>query len=133
MATVTVLFAKATVNLLTLSLFQGNNQYIHFDSWVITAVTVVTAVLQIYWINLGLARYDALIQIPVFYVVWTLFDVVGGGIYYGEFDGFTPVRYVLFCLGVSVIFAGVAVLAGRLKKLNDEEQQLNKGVVPVVE
>jgi Magnesium transporter NIPA len=92
MATLTVLFAKATVNLLSLSLFQQSNQFIYPSSWLLTIVTIITAVSQIYWINMGLARYDALLQIPVFYVVWTLFDVIGGGVYYGEFDGFSPVR-----------------------------------------
>lgn len=129
MATVTVLFAKATVNLLSISIFQGNNQYSHFDAWLITGITVVTACLQIYWINMGLARYDALLQIPVFYVVWTLFDVIGGGVYYGEFEGFTPLRFFLFGLGVAVIFGGVVVLSSRLKQLNDEEQNLVKAAV----
>ena len=77
----------------------------------------MTAFSQIYWINMGLARYDALLQIPVFYVVWTLFDVIGGGIYYGEFSHFEPLQFVLFCVGVGVIFTGVVVLAGRLKNL----------------
>jgi hypothetical protein len=71
MATLTVLFAKATVNLFTVSIFEGDNQFTEPLAWLIATITIVTAVSQIYWINMGLARYDALLQIPVFYVVWS--------------------------------------------------------------
>ncbi|KAJ3298423.1 hypothetical protein HK104_010753 [Borealophlyctis nickersoniae] len=124
MATITVLFAKATIHLLSATLFGGDNQYNNVLAWVITFVTVFTAVGQVYWINMGLQRYDALLQIPVFYTVWTFFDVVGGGVYFDEFRGFTTKQYGLFILGVAVIFAGVAVLAGRLKKIQEQEKEL---------
>ncbi|KAJ3206925.1 hypothetical protein HDU67_007866 [Dinochytrium kinnereticum] len=115
MGTLTVLFAKATIHLLTSSLFEGENQYNEVYAWVITGVTVVTAVSQIYWINMGLQRYDALLQIPVYYVVWTIFDVVGGGIYFNEFEGFNARQYGLFFLATGIIFIGVFVLGDRLK------------------
>ena len=134
MATLLTLFAKATIYLLTGS-FQGDNQFTSFPAYLFTFITIFSAISQIYWINLGLARYDALLQIPVFYVVWTLFDVigeffrvinkyVGGGVYYGEFDGFTPVKYGLFSLGVGIIFFGVGILATRLASLADEDKAL---------
>jgi hypothetical protein len=116
MGTLTVLFAKATSHLLTESIFNGNNQFTSFSPFLFTGVTIVTAGSQIYWINIGLARYDALLQIPVFFVVWTLFDVIGGGVYYDEFAGFSALQFVLFCLGVVVIFCGVVILSNRLSK-----------------
>jgi hypothetical protein len=123
MGTLTVLFAKATIHLLTESIFQRNNQFTSFSSWVFTFITLMTAFNQIYWINMGLARYDALLQIPVFYVVWTLFDVIGGGIYYDEFSNFEIYQFVWFCCGVIVIFLGVVVLAGRLKQLETGDEE----------
>jgi hypothetical protein len=123
MGTMTVLFAKATIHLIEPTLFQGDNQFKSFEAYMFTLITLFTAVSQIYWINNGLARYDALIQIPVFYVMWTLFDVVGGGIYYDEFRGFTAHQFILFCLGIVVIFCGVMVLAGRLKKISEIEKK----------
>ncbi|KAJ3210017.1 hypothetical protein HDU82_008963 [Entophlyctis luteolus] len=115
MGTTTTLFAKSTIHLLTNS-FLGDNQFNSIYSWVIVAVTVFTAFAQVYWINMGLQRYDALLQIPVFFCVWTIFDVVGGGVYFGEFDGFTPRQYGLFILAIGVIFLGVIILADRLKR-----------------
>ncbi|KAI8811268.1 hypothetical protein BJ742DRAFT_674804 [Cladochytrium replicatum] len=133
MATITVLFAKSTIHLLSTTIVGGNNQYDNILAYVITLVTIITAVSQVYWINMGLQRYDALLQVPVFYVVWTLFDVVGGGIYFDEFKDFTTVKYILFCSGVSIIFMGVAILATRLKKLADEETAMNAAVAGAVE
>jgi len=62
LASITVLFAKSTVSLLTISVFKQNNQFDQFFAWVILAVTIFTAVSQVYWINSGLQRYDALLQ-----------------------------------------------------------------------
>ncbi|KAJ3416033.1 hypothetical protein HDV05_003392 [Chytridiales sp. JEL 0842] len=115
MATITVLFAKSTIHLLSTTFFENENQYNNIYAWLITAVTIITAVSQVYWINMGLQRYDALLQIPVFYVVWTLFDVIGGGVYFSEFDGFNSTQYALFFLAVGIIFVGVGVLGDRLK------------------
>ncbi|KAF9209108.1 hypothetical protein CPC16_003403 [Podila verticillata] len=121
MASYTVLFAKSLINLLVTSIFDGQNQFTSVLAWVILVVTVVTAVSQVYWINMGLKKYDALLQVPVFFTIWVLLDIVGGGIYYGEFDGFTPQKYVLFCLGVLIVFFGVALLAKRLAVLAKED------------
>ncbi|KAJ1720333.1 hypothetical protein LPJ53_005027 [Coemansia erecta] len=115
MATLTTLFAKSLVNLLAASLFDHENQFNNFISWVILLVTAFTAASQVYWINQGLLRYDALLQVPVFYVVWTVFDIIGGGVYFNEFKMFTTVKYVLFTLGVAVIFSGVGLLSHRMR------------------
>ncbi|KAF9431855.1 hypothetical protein BGZ76_011615 [Entomortierella beljakovae] len=121
MASYTVLFAKSLINLLVTSIFDGQNQFTSVLAWVILIVTVVTAVSQVYWINMGLKKYDALLQVPVFFTIWVLLDIVGGGIYYGEFSGFTVKKYILFCLGVLVVFFGVALLAKRLAVLAKED------------
>ncbi|KAJ3100571.1 NIPA-like protein 3 [Physocladia obscura] len=117
MGTTCTLFAKSTIHLLTNS-FLGEDQFNSIYSWLIVGVTVFTALSQVYWINMGLQRYDALLQIPVFFVVWTVFDVVGGGVYFGEFDGFNARQYGLFSIAVGVIFMGVFVLADRLKRID---------------
>ncbi|KAJ2307682.1 hypothetical protein IWW55_000835, partial [Coemansia sp. RSA 2706] len=102
MATLITLFAKSLVNLLSVSLFDHDNQFTNALPRANLLVTVFTAALQVYWINQGLLRYDALLQVPVFYVVWTVFDIIGGGIYYNKFRAFTTIKYVLFVLGVAV-------------------------------
>lgn len=95
----------------------GENQFNSAIPYIIILITIITAISQIYWINMGLERYDALLQIPVFYVVWTIFDIIGGGIYFHEFVGYSLKQLLLFSVGLSLIFVGIVVLAGRLKKI----------------
>ncbi|KAF9954425.1 NIPA-like protein 3 [Mortierella alpina] len=121
MASYTVLFAKSLINLLVTSIFDGDNQFTSFLAWVILIVTVVTAVSQVYWINMGLKKYDALLQVPVFFTIWVLLDIIGGGVYYNEFEHFSAKQYVLFCLGVLIVFIGVGMLAKRLALLAKED------------
>ncbi|KAK9720916.1 hypothetical protein K7432_003838 [Basidiobolus ranarum] len=121
MATMTTLFAKSLINLLSVSIFQKENQFNRPLAWVILIVTVVTAFSQVYWINMGLQRYDAMLQVPVFYVIWTVFDIIGGGIYYNEFVDFSAFQYGMFTLGVLVIFAGVALLSKRMSKITQKD------------
>jgi membrane protein implicated in regulation of membrane protease activity len=118
MGTLTTLFAKSLINLFTASI-AGDNQFTKFLSWVIFVVTVTTAVSQVFWINMGLRRYDALLQVPVFYTVWTLMDIIGGAVYYDEFEFFGPKQYALFSLGVVLIFTGVGLLSKRLKQVEE--------------
>lgn len=115
MASLTTLFAKSLANLLVVTVFNGDNQFDNVLAWAILAITVFTAVSQVYWINQGLIRYDALLQVPVFYVVWTVLDIVGGGVYFNEFREFTTTKYVLFAVGVAIIFAGVGLLSRRMR------------------
>ncbi|ORX89804.1 hypothetical protein K493DRAFT_305455 [Basidiobolus meristosporus CBS 931.73] len=121
MATMTTLFAKSLINLLSVSILQKSNQFKSPLAWIILIVTVITAVSQVYWINMGLQRYDAMLQVPVFYVIWTVFDIIGGGIYYNEFMDFTAFQYGMFSLGVIVIFGGVALLSKRMSRITKKD------------
>ena len=49
--------------------------------------------------------------------------IPGGGIYYGEFKGFTVQKYTFFILGVLIIFIGVGILATRLASIANEEKE----------
>ncbi|GES79646.1 magnesium transporter NIPA-domain-containing protein [Rhizophagus clarus] len=96
MATITTLFAKSLINLLSTSFVQHDNQFKDLLSWTILFITVLTAISQVYWINMGLKKYDALLQVPVFYCNWSLFDIIG------------------------------ALLSKRLSKLTKEEEELKE-------
>ena len=61
--------------------------------------------------NKGLSKFDGLFIIPVLQVFWTFYSIVSGGIYFEEFDAFSPEQMLGFCSGVSVVFVGVYLLA----------------------
>jgi len=109
-----VLFAKTVVELLTGSIV--NHDRVFFAYWqtypVLLGLTA-SLTLQVYWMQSGLARYDALYCVPVFQAVWILTGVVGGGVFYQEFDGFSLLSWVLFPVGILLCVAGVFFLSQR--------------------
>lgn len=115
MGGMTVLFAKSAAELISTTL-GGDNQFIYVPTYFILLAIVVTGIGQVYYINAGIKHYDALLQVPVFYVVYTICGVVSGGVYFDEFRKFSAVQFLLFCFGILLTFVGVACLAGRLKE-----------------
>ncbi|ORZ39244.1 magnesium transporter NIPA-domain-containing protein [Catenaria anguillulae PL171] len=114
----TVMFAKSAAELISLTL-QGENQFVFVPTYAILAGILLTGVGQVYYINAGLKRYDALLQVPCFYVVYTLSSIISGGVYFNEFSSFSSFQFVMFVVGVSLTFIGVACLTGRLKSQPD--------------
>ncbi|CAI2170425.1 19968_t:CDS:2 [Funneliformis geosporum] len=65
-------------------------------------------------------------KVPIFYCNWSLFDIIGGGIYYDEFHNFTVEKYIGFIVGICFIFFGVTLLSKRLAMLTKEEELLKE-------
>ena len=57
--------------------------------------------------------------IPLLQVFWTTSAILQGGVYFKEFEKFSPIQTVGFCLGVIVVFIGVFLLTPTKHK--DEE------------
>ncbi|KNE61052.1 hypothetical protein AMAG_06807 [Allomyces macrogynus ATCC 38327] len=109
----TVLLAKSAAELIVTTA-QGENQFRFVATYLILVGIAVTGVGQVVYINAGLQRYDALVQVPAFYVVYTLCGIVSGGLYFNEFHALSGTQFALFSVGVVLTFLGVACLAGRL-------------------
>ncbi|KAJ3362786.1 hypothetical protein GGF32_005589 [Allomyces javanicus] len=109
----TVLLAKSAAELIVTTA-QGENQFRFVATYLILVGIAVTGVGQVVYINAGLQRYDALVQVPAFYVVYTLCGIVSGGLYFDEFHALSGTQFALFSIGVVLTFLGVACLAGRL-------------------
>mmetsp|Transcript_10690 Transcript_10690/g.17482 ORF Transcript_10690/g.17482 Transcript_10690/m.17482 type:complete len:801 (-) Transcript_10690:45-2447(-) len=109
-----ILFAKSLDELLVSS-FQGDSKLFlaHIGSYMIAIGMFCSIALQIYWLNCGLARWDALYVVPVFQAVWIVFSVIGGGVFYGEFNGFSFVQASAFLAGVVLTVLGVYFLSQR--------------------
>jgi hypothetical protein len=79
--------------------------------------------LQIYWLNLGLAKFDAISNVPVFQCLWMLFGVISGGVFFREFSTFDARQALFFPLGVSLCLAGVFVLSSRPTDQDNEDAE----------
>eukprot|EP00924_Labyrinthula_sp_SR-Ha-C_P001062 snap_masked-scaffold_7-processed-gene-12.1-mRNA-1 protein AED:0.28 eAED:0.31 QI:0/0/0/1/1/1/2/0/405 len=68
---------------------------------------------QLYLLNLSLKSWDALYVIPVFQSNWIIFSVIGGGVFYNEFEDFSAIQVLSFWLGICTTLIGVYLLSKR--------------------
>jgi len=76
-----VLFAKCTAELVK-NTFQGQNQFVYWESWVIFFMMCFTVFNQLHWLAQGLQHFDAVTTIPIFQCFFITGGVVGGGIFF---------------------------------------------------
>lgn len=108
--TQSVLLAKATSDLLRTSI-AGNQQFTSAFTWVILVGWASTMIFWLYRMESALRKFEGPFIVPVLQVVWTLFSIVGGGIYFQEFSKMSGMGIGLFTLGVSIMMGGVYLLA----------------------
>ncbi|EQB61629.1 nucleotide-sugar transporter [Vairimorpha apis BRL 01] len=73
---------------------------------------------QIYWLNKGLKRFDALLVVPLFHITWTLLSIITAGIYFQEFEKYDWEQFRSFLLGILIIFIGSLFLGSRIINKN---------------
>eukprot|EP01066_Platyproteum_vivax_P011209 Platyproteum_vivax@DN5086_c0_g1_i1.p1 len=73
---------------------------------------IFSSIAQIYYLNQALYRHDALLVIPAYYIVWTIFGVLGGFAKFHEIKGFSVHQLLLFVAGLAVALGGIYFLAG---------------------
>ncbi|KAA0165204.1 hypothetical protein FNF27_07695 [Cafeteria roenbergensis] len=109
-----VLFAKTCVELVTGAIAGSGAAFLTYvPTYAVLLAMALTITLQIYWLNCGLARWDALYNVPVFSSFWILVSVVGGGVFYDEFSSFGLLQALLFPVGIILAIAGVYWLSQR--------------------
>lgn len=72
---------------------------------------IVSIVLQMHFLNMALARGDATLVIPSYYVFWTIFGTLGGFLKFHEIFGFSFLQLSLFFLGFLFTLISVALMA----------------------
>jgi len=105
-----VLFARSVGQLFVGSTRGGRIFLAYPASYLIVFCMVGCIVLQLYFLNLGLARFESVYNVPVFTGTFIVGVALGGGIFYGEFSQFAAWQAVCFPLGVVVCIIGVFML-----------------------
>jgi hypothetical protein len=118
-ASLTTLFAKSFGEMVDKTV-SGDNQFFYGVTYLFFVLIVLCTFLQIYWLNRALRRYDALLAIPVFHIIWTLFSVITAGIYFQDFEHYSMEQFKGFLLGLAIIFLGSTFLGLRI---------INKGYI----
>lgn len=108
-----ILFAKTCVELLADTIAGRANMFSYPPSYAVLLAMATTVALQVYWLNCGLARWDALYNVPIFQSFWIVGSVVSGGVVYREFEEFNVLQALMFPVGVLLTIAGVYFLSQR--------------------
>ncbi|KAE9411418.1 hypothetical protein BT96DRAFT_1011238 [Gymnopus androsaceus JB14] len=108
----TLVFAKATVKLLSGSLSHENpgNQFGHAAPIFTIILLACTAVLQIICLNRGLKVYDSTLVVPVFYGVYTATGFLDSLIFNDEVDAYQPWTLFLIFASILILISGVVLL-----------------------
>lgn len=101
-------------------------------TYLLVAVLVITAILQIKYVNRALQRFDSTRVIPTQFVCFTIFVIVGSAVLYRDFESATPASAAQFVGGCGLTFLGVWCLtSGRRDNDNNERDGDGDGDDPV--
>ena len=89
---------------------------------------MLSTIFWLYRMNAALRKFDGVFIIPVLQVVWTLFSIVGGGVYFKEFRALGRVEVLMFTLGVLIVMGGVYLLSPQQPEGRAEERRRRASV-----
>eukprot|EP00750_Incisomonas_marina_P000060 INCI10040.1.p1 GENE.INCI10040.1~~INCI10040.1.p1 ORF type:complete len:579 (-),score=97.47 INCI10040.1:83-1819(-) len=114
-------FAKTFVELFTDSFKPGATIFLaQWQTYPLLFAIATTTILQIYWLNVALSKWEASVVVPTFQSNWMVWSIVAGGVIYNEFAEFSDcsqsvcvgdvsLAWVFFPLGVAVTIFGVVM------------------------
>ena len=81
---------------------------------------VACVALQLHHLNKGLARFEALLVVPVYQTLWTVFAIGGGLIFFQEYRVMTRRGCLLYVVGNCISLVGVTILVVQRKRQTAE-------------
>ncbi|KAI9719124.1 MAG: hypothetical protein M1812_003754 [Candelaria pacifica] len=91
-------------------------------TYLLLAILVFTAFMQIRYVNRALQRFDSTVVIPTQFVLFTLSVIIGSAILYRDFKQATAAQVGKFVGGCALTFLGVYLITSGRAELNDEEE-----------
>ena len=93
-------------------------------TYILLVILIVSALLQIRYVNRALQRFDSTQVIPTQFVLFTLSVIIGSAILYRDFESATLDRVGKFVGGCVLTFLGVYLItSGRSQDDNDEDEE----------
>ncbi|CAO3599787.1 unnamed protein product [Absidia cylindrospora] len=106
-----MLFAKSGLELLILTVFHGDNQFIYPLTWILVLALIFTAVLQLYYLNRGVQLCDTIILVPLNFCSFNVSCLFNGLVYYNQWDRLFWWQVVLVLVGIAILVWGVLVIS----------------------
>lgn len=107
-----LIFTKTSSELVKNAVVSGNTD--DFTSsplpYIFIVLTIGTVLAQVSFLTKGLAKFDALIVVPIFQSFWGIFSLTGGLIFFQEHKYMDALDGAMYTLGVFITLVGVALL-----------------------
>ncbi|KAG2223574.1 hypothetical protein INT45_001656 [Circinella minor] len=121
-----MLFAKSGLELLILSVFHHDNQFIYPLTWVLVLALCFTAILQLYYLNRGIRLCDTIILVPLNFCSFNVSCLFNGLVYYDQWERLFWWQMVAVLLGIAILIGGVLVISwqpGYMMPASEPEQE----------
>lgn len=109
-----LLVAKSAVELILRTIVDGDNQFIHWQSWMLVVGLIMLAVSQLYYLHRGLKLVSTSVLYPLIFCIYNIIAILDGLIYFRQTDLIGPLRACLIALGTAILLSGVLALSWRL-------------------
>ncbi|KAK4117468.1 hypothetical protein N656DRAFT_696424, partial [Canariomyces notabilis] len=109
-----LLVAKSAVELIVRTIADGDNQFVHWQSWMLVLGLVILALTQLYYLHRGLKLVSTSVLYPLIFCVYNIIAIMDGLIYFRQTDLISPLHGCLIALGTVILLSGVLALSWRL-------------------
>ncbi|KAK3298312.1 magnesium transporter NIPA-domain-containing protein [Chaetomium fimeti] len=109
-----LLVAKSAVELIVRTIADGDNQFVHWQSWMLVLSLVTLALTQLYYLHRGLKLVSTSVLYPLIFCIYNIIAILDGLIYFRQTDLINPLRACLITLGTVILLTGVLALSWRL-------------------
>ncbi|KAK4154833.1 magnesium transporter NIPA-domain-containing protein [Chaetomidium leptoderma] len=109
-----LLVAKSAVELIVRTIADGDNQFVHWQSWMLVVTLVTLALTQLYYLHRGLKLVSTSVLYPLIFCIYNIIAILDGLIYFRQTDLINPLRACLITLGTVILLSGVLALSWRL-------------------
>ncbi|KAF2171027.1 hypothetical protein M409DRAFT_19000 [Zasmidium cellare ATCC 36951] len=127
----TALSTKGVASLLTYKIWRVVTFPI---TYLLLAVLIFTAVMQIKYVNRALQRFNATMVIPTQFVLFTLSVIIGSAVLYRDFEREAPGDAAKFVSGCALTFFGVwCITSGRKQESSQDDEDEDEDAINLVD
>lgn len=109
-----LLVAKSAVELIVRTIADGDNQFVHWQSWMLVIGLVTLALSQLYYLHRGLKLVSTSVLYPLIFCIYNIIAILDGLIYFRQTDLISSLDACLIALGTAILLSGVLALSWRL-------------------
>lgn len=130
-----------SLSLLMRDTINGNNQFKTWYPYVLGSIFVVLGLVWVWRYNTAIKRYDILYVMPTITACYITLNILGGGIYFEEFNNFEIYQWVTFSIGIVFIIVGIVLISihgthhenyNSLRDYTDDSSSPNTSISPSV-